>query len=293
MKCRFSLVLFLVYLMSVVLAGCTNTAGNNSVYHQNETNPTAIQTTAHTDMYTISYADGRYVLTFTDKMDEIMENGELLNQIVVKHPSFSSAEEMRSRIISSDLGFSAEEMAVLYTYTKGEPMEICGPDDLYDVRLPEDLQLGSIVWYGYTYEFNLEGDFGFGGMVEPVSQEEFQDTLHKEYTAFPYENFIVISENEIPDRNAREVIFETSTARIRSVLYEVDIDDGTIFIREDYPLEYFIDVEYTANETVPNRVFLYGQQADACFTGELLYPNERPSEQWLASFGLEKMSLGN
>ena len=110
--------------------------------------------------YTIYKEDGK---TYMEFLQMESNDGEVSDG--AKHPKFESAAEMKEKILSGEI--PKESLSGLRARTDEKNMlEICDPDNLFDLLLPNDLEYEYIEWYGASYKFvfdsrNLTGHVYF------------------------------------------------------------------------------------------------------------------------------------
>ena len=93
------------------------------------------------------------------------------------------------------------------------------------------------------------------------------------------ENIVVTDVQEEAGRNAKVCYYENRRGENKSVFYEIEKNNKTYYVREDY---YLSDSEYI--EGVPSNIRIYfeeGEYAGFIFVTHLA---ERPSVEWLTSF---------
>jgi len=226
--------------------------------------------------YRIMEDAGEYYLVM-DKASSISSNGVSASE-KMEALTFSSVGEMKQTI--SEGKYTDEQLAIMDRFfqktAKGD-IALCNTNKLYDATLPEGLTADEIEWYGgYWYTFVFEGElWGFLS----VSDKETIENKAAEFAKQP-ERVKILEKKEVSERNATETLFENLAGEPRKqIQYTFESKDITINIIEVY--------KRNESDTVPYRVWFYGNSKDAYFNGEFYGFTERPSYEWVTSFGLK------
>jgi hypothetical protein len=100
-------------------------------------------------------------------------------------------------------------------------------------------------------------------------------------------NYDVLEVEEIKDRNATEYRYTTDTAKLKTLSYTIKTDDVELIVDETYVLAYFPGGDlFTPSETLPLDIRIYGKDSNGFFEVYFNKLAERPSVEWLSSFGL-------
>jgi len=103
------------------------------------------------------------------------------------------------------------------------------------------------------------------------------------------EDFSIISDKTVSDRNAREVHYMTKAAELRVVYYELKIGQASLYVLEHYVINYFGSSNDRTSNTVPKYVEIFWNDGEHNYAGVIWTSNERPSVEWLSSFQLVPM----
>jgi hypothetical protein len=132
-----------------------------------------------------------------------------------------------------------------------------------------------IEWFGDSYVFLIGDNCSVyltdkSGYEECAKQNDIESGKSK-----------IISVDTIEDRNARVVTYESylSATPRKMVTYSITSGGKTITIAERYNLN--------ESDTIPFSINFWGNCDGAYFTGYMYGLTERPSYEWVASFGLK------
>lgn len=125
------------------------------------------------------------------------------------------------------------------------------------------------------------------GYLICCSADSFEENFKYEYTDFfDREHIQLISQEEEPERDAIVYHYWTGVATQKKIHYKIVDGSKTIYIQEEYNLSVHDNIT-PISETVPYGINFWGMDNGAYFYGVILDSMERPSVEWLSSFGLE------
>lgn len=241
--------------------------------------------------YTMYCKDGKWYLefysdAFADDLSEVGSGEQFANiSIAREYPRFDSISDMREKIKNGDI--PDRQIEALKAHSTSNLLEICDPNDLYDLAVPNKLTYDYIHWYGDAYSFEFDGT-DFLGYVVCCDQETFDQQFNEEYVSFLNKNCSVVNDAFVEDRNAREVHYVTHAAELKKVLYNFTTEQSNMYVVESYVLSYFNNdaLKIKTSDTVPNSIRIFGSDGENYFYGWFKGFEERPSVEWLSSFGL-------
>lgn len=140
-------------------------------------------------------------------------------------------------------------------------------------------------WYGNNYSFEFASDT-VTGAVHVVTQKEYDYYFQLAHTLDEHQT--VISEEQIADRNAREVLYRNLTGEHKRVFYQLRDASRTISVVEYYQLS-TTDNSLSVSRTTPYLIKLFVEDGATLYRVFFLDPEERPSVEWLLSFGLHEV----
>lgn len=242
--------------------------------------------------YSIYTKDGVWYMEFhsdspgDDQMTPGSDQPQANASMTKEYPQFETISDMQSKIKNGDI--PERQLASLQADSTNNVLEICDPDELWDLTMPGDLAYDYIVWHGNTYSFQfIQTDLL--GYFECCDEETYHQQFEENYGPFSNENCSVFADKSISDRNAREVMYMTRSAMLKDVLYNFSSAQWNIYVVERYALAYFSNPaaheEYTS-ETVPQSIRIFGNDGNRYFYGWMTELVERPTLEWLGAFGL-------
>lgn len=227
--------------------------------------------------YSILEEHGEYSIKFHNPADVYSSGSDILigTAEMAVAVEFTSITEMKQAIEPGH--FSEYELDIIQSKfeknSRGE-IKICNTDKLYDVTLPDDVETRVIEWFGDSYIFLIGENCSLNftdqsGYDECAKQNNIESGKSK-----------IISVETIEDRNARVVTYESylSATPRKMVTYSVASGGKTITVAERYNLN--------ESDTVPFSINFWGNCDGAYFTGYIYELTERPSFEWVTSFGL-------
>ena len=227
------------------------------------------------DQYCIMEKDGQYYMELHKPVSSSPGNtleGTAQAPYIIQ---FSSLKELKNAITEGK--FTEKQLAHMqenFPRNKSGNVLLCNVNKLYNAAVPEGVEVETIHWYGDRYRFVFDKD----GWID-FSVREAYDKFALGYD-IESGTAKIISVNMISDRNAKEVVFEDLLGAPRKmVTYSYKSEEKTITIAEQYNLD--------ESETVPFSINFWGTCDGAYFTGNMYGFTERPSYEWVTSFGLK------
>ena len=232
--------------------------------------------------YTIYKEDGKTYMEFLQKESN---DGEVSDG--TKYPMFESAAEMKEKILSGEIPEESisglREMA-----DDNNTLEIMNLENICELCLPEGMKYNYVRWYVGYYVFDI-GTIGNGevwGVVTWGDKDYYDRQYNNRLTHLDFETVKIIEESATADRNARVIHYTNDTGEYRELIYNVTTPKGTVRVQEHYTLDHYGD-RVAESETVPDAVYVFGDQCGQYFYGYFRGINERPSLEWFASFALD------
>jgi hypothetical protein len=228
--------------------------------------------TVNTDYEVVVDEQGNWYLKFFDVLPPRDYYALYYQEI-----QFESVEEMRARIVNHELTKSECYMIMRYITEAPCLIQICNLDNLFILdTYPPNEEVSNVRWYcGTQYAYSLKNKWnGENKRIIFYSEDVFVQKYDaaKEYV----QRKDLISEKQLEDRNAIEYVWKNG----KCVQYELEKEDKKLFVQERYA------VNTETGESEISSVYVLGMQNGAywCMT---TYPAERPSEDWLLSFGVQ------
>lgn len=244
------------------------------------------------ERYTIFYKDGTCYMRFADDIFAKTETWRALSRasgcIALVYPKFDSVAEMKAEILSGDLDDS-QLYAIWFTAKDKKMVEIYDLDKLQIPLLPTDYTLTRAKWYGISYSVGFKGNSAVvsSGSVSCMGEEKYRSLFEQQLAIATNENHKVMSDTVVSERNARVIHSSTGVAELRDVFYTLSGANGyTLHIMETYVLRYYRNTSTDTSDTVPQSIHMFGTNGENYFHSYFHKPKERPSVEWLSSFGL-------
>lgn len=261
--------LILLFLSAVLLglAGC----GNQEVVLRS------------TDAYTIRcVGDGCYLnMTAGNEKKETDDIGCVIPMYQLE---FDSIKGMHRTLTEDTLSGSQLEAISFGFPLQEHGFLIADPRQLYEPKLPDGVATGRVYLQGADYSLILRQSGSINhGQLTIQSEESFLESFSY-YEQIVGEEIDFDSTHYVSDRNATAYDYTTSACRARKLLYRLEAAGKTLYVIEDYRLEWFDG--RSASETDPVEMTVYGQENGGYFTLQLS-PNKRLDEQTILAFGLQ------
>lgn len=262
--------------------------------------PTLTQTPAqlHEDSkvtYSITMKNGVHYINFSDGNTVNPTDSE--QGMVSFGLYFPSLGEMKDAFLNNRLSDRQ-----IQTMKKGFPKDENGiiiPDmnELYEPTLPDDLTTClDITLNGSSYSFYLyhpsvdptsaEALDTTYGMFSVVSQEIFDRNYANELSFLEY---TVGSQTKVEDRDATVYKYYSRSGAFQLITYDLSVGDKVLHICEKYTVDWY-DSSFLPDRpisySIPYSIQIYGCENGQYFEVLLHNTSERPSVEWLSSFGL-------
>jgi hypothetical protein len=234
--------------------------------------------------YEIELIDDEYYVVFEDEKYKNNAN-ESQEEPYLR---FSSVAEMKDKLLNGKL--TSEELKEMSQFPKNS----FGKVDMFDITnlntatLPSDMTVYEVTWYGgKRYNLGIATENGdVSGRFRIHTEESYQELIKRDYDSL--QNYDVLEVEEIEDRNATEYRYTTDTAKLKTFWYTIKTDKVELTVNETYLLAYFPGGD-SPSETVPLDIVIYGKDSNGFFEVYLNKLTERPSVEWLSSFGLTEV----
>ena len=239
--------------------------------------------------YDIIEKDGKHYISFNtiSKGEAVLADGANASTAAINLPDFTSIGQMKEKIENGD--FNENELRAIEAKCKKNNglLEICDPNSLCDVRTPQDVALHNISWWGNGYEFDLRSQNTESCYVDCEIAEEYSYFFQKYYANSPYskDKAYEFREEKIADRNATQIFYQTGAGDFKVVKYEIREENRILYVSEEYHLTSYSGPLETST-TVPYRNHMFTEENGAFVTVSIYEPTERPSVEWLSSFGV-------
>ena len=269
-------------LITSLFTACTEDKGVNSVLQESS----ATQKESQKANATYMASEGEpFILFNTDFLAALKQD---VNQSMrADYPEFDTLSEMKAYIKAGD--FTDSEIMTFINSgaidTAGR-LEVFNIEKLYDITAPSDLTKEKIAWEGKYYSISFESDQA-NAFVCVVNREAYDSIIEEKNQAAFQPDHQILSEEQIEDRDARVVYYQSNTAKLKRYYYTLESNGNELYICEVYRLEMFNRTDIPVSESVPRGIDIVGKNDDGYFHVYLSGFKERPSVEWLSSFGIE------
>lgn len=236
--------------------------------------------------YDLVKKDGKSYISLrpVEEKEEESDTDNAYVSTAVFGPTFSTVAEMKNSIENNKLSEQAL-YAIRTLYAKDGLWEICDLDNLYDVRLPDETSIKQIALRGKSYSFTLDNYIASSCFIDYLDEADYNEEFEEEYLGFPNEFQEVIWEDQTTDRNATIKYYKTGAGNFKRIEYTIQQEGRMLYVIEEYILSIELESKPTS-DTIPRTVTVYGEENGAYYKVWVLAPVERPSVEWITSFGL-------
>lgn len=265
----------------VAFVGC-NTSSNQS----GDTTEDTIPSEGWFDLvknynYDIVVKNGKYYIVFEEEIG-ISNGGVQLSSI-----RFSSLKELKDTILEKKFS-QAQLNTIKNAFPRNESgIMICNPNMLYEPVLPNKMKTREVHLSGLSYFFAIEEIGVANGFFQYHTSEEYREVFKRDYEEYFFNPLMYITDRrQVADRDAVITYYNTSKAELKTIQYQI----GGLYILEDYILSCTNAGGLTVSDTVPTSVKIYGKKNGLCFVLYLHGFEERPTVEWLSSFGIREFT---
>ena len=212
---------------------------------------------------------------------------------VKEYPEFRTISEMREGVIKGD--FTENELRTLQNDASknGGVLPMRSLDDFYEFTFPNDIYVSGYIWYGSYYSAVYSYNGGSGGFTlsNYESHAKKLDEYNKTFERVASRNdFQEIWRGTDPVTGEQALHYSNSAGSWTMSLYTIRSGGKTLHIKETWagPCPY---VEENCDEASSGghimTMKIYGEENGVYFWYNLGNMSERPSAEWLMSFGLK------
>jgi hypothetical protein len=258
-----------------LLSGCGHLSQpSKEIYSENE-------------LYKMYTEDGKWYIEFNQATDGEDSYVLTTNLVGITYPEFDSAADLANMLKSGNIRDDC--IRHLKRISDKNVIEIFDPNKICDLKTPNSLIYENVDWVSKVYKFSIKAE-NFHGYVEcyDFDQEQYIRKF-EEFRNFPNENQTVTGETTMEDRNAKVVFSNTLACDLKNILYKIASGESEIYVNEKYVLRYFDESAHlldAVSETVPKSIEIFGSDGTHYWRGWFKGFKERPSVEWLSSFGL-------
>lgn len=199
--------------------------------------------------------------------------------------------QLRDDILNERL--VGDKLPFILRFPKNEDgtYRIYNPATMVHPTLPSDITPGGVYWEGERYEIECSFEDGVNkegyGSISFYTENAYRTYFDTNYTRY-FDTVTVLSKETITDRNALQAVIKEGNCEKKILQYTIAVETGRILVQE----EYILSNDSSASVSIPNDIRLFCEKDGAFFVVALQKLGERPTVEWLSSFGaapLEQM----
>ena len=237
--------------------------------------------------YKIEELDGKFYLVITDDAYKSKANASQVEPSLM----FASVAEMKDKVMNGKL--TKDEIKTMSTFFKktDEKFEVLDFKNVYEPVFPSEVTWdGGVKWYGKYYRpSSVESDKFLNMTFAVLTSDIYQHSLQRSKDLIHNNDLVTITKSvQVEERNATVYYYTTSSGEFKSIEYVIETENGKMFVMEDYRLA-TKNKELPTSDSVPSSIDLYGECKEGFFDCWISGLVERPSVEWISSFGLAEV----
>ena len=238
--------------------------------------------------YEVSVIDGKCYLNFTDGNEAGTQGNLAFESASIP---FSSLAEMKQKLQENKL--TAAEMDTIKTHFNktDNGFEICNVSNLMTTVLPDGWSNTSVHLLGASYSISVIGPKTDttcnSGSLTTYTQNRWDAKYTEEMEMIETKTDITHTTDTYDGLPCEIYTYTTSTAKLKAIFLTIPGEDGKadMHILLKYRLE-TTHANLDVSDTVPTRVYIYGEAYDTYYDYLLLNLTEAPTVEWLSSFSI-------
>ena len=133
----------------------------------------------------------------------------------------------------------------------------------------------------------MRSQFADSCYVSCKDKEDYDYYFQRYYANCPYEFSLAEEfwEEKSHDPDGTQIFFKAGEGDAKVVKYEIREENRTVYVAELYSLTSYSGTLETSS-TVPSRIYMFTEEHGALVHITIHNPTERPSVEWLSSFGV-------
>ncbi|MBQ8742803.1 MAG: hypothetical protein IJZ03_09180 [Clostridia bacterium] len=274
--------LTIIFTILISIVGCNNIRNNE----QEDNHIKSLSDIGIVDpdaTYSIATDGKKYFLIFKNE-DEYASDDNACEE--APSISFASVDEMKEKVLGGKL--SENEILTMSQFKKNEigRIEIIDFSSIRTPSLPTNSDINGVNWTGDSYSVSFKSEICSYGIIHVLDKDAFDTAFKRNYEDVLHNNKLVnIHKTEkVTDRNATVYHYTTHAGELKEIRYSIKLKDGELFIRETYRIS-MKDNSVQVSDTIPSGIDILGDFDGYYFDVFISVLNERPSAEWLSSFG--------
>lgn len=283
-KLRIRFIFIMLLVISIIGSGCQSLTQSSVTTDSTEGSQCEIT-------YTITLKDRIYYLNFSDGNDISTPNTDIgLQSFDLK---FQSLEEMKEVFLNNQLSKTQIETMKIGFPKNDNGIMIANMNELYEPTIPIELTLGDICLNGLSYSFSFEpcdaSTDPMSGFVSILPQSIYDRNYLTVLANLYKEHINSLTQENITDRNATVYEYSTQNSEKKLINYDIMIGNKTLHISEHYTVSWHADYSIPGqliSDSIPSHIQIFGCENGQYFEVGIYGISERPSVEWLSSFGI-------
>ena len=251
--------------------------------------------------YTLVNEAGENYMVFSDEYLSNLTSEDMQGSIL-GYLTFDSVEEFKTAVTEGKMTQKDQEfVAKNFIQDETGRIKTCDFNDLQIPIVPSDIELvGGVDWQinGEEYSFNVRSlDEKIGGYVMLMPPERYQYSINDFYESSIYNPAVKIEKSDVLnswdewERHSKTIYTSTKNAKTKYIIYKFEYKGMNFHVVEHYTLWASPEIAPLmpeASDSVPVTVTINGKKDDHGFKISLHGFTERPSMEFIKSFGIQK-----
>ncbi len=234
-----------------------------------------------TERYRMKEIDGKCYIVF---MDEYMASDEDRKACQLIEIYFDSMEDMVQAFVNNNLT-PDRELIVQARFPKTENgIALWRTDRLYNVTLPDGVEVSSMALHGETYDYFVKGEMIKSGWVSCI--EDWTLDKARMYDWSKGATVTREEESTFDGVPCRIVEYYNSAETYRDIFIETEQNGKMVYMVLRYLLEDKRPFPERVSNTAPWTVKIFCEDNGVYYFVSLKELTETPTYEWLSSFGL-------
>ena len=272
--------------MCIILSACSiqENSGDvlkNDTTHQSETDEKNVNEDNNSN-YTLICDNDEFFIIFDDPDVYQGDNQEIAT---IEFPTMRDFKDSVTKGLLTDAQIRI--MATSFQKNSTGAIMLCDFNNLFIPKLPANGVVNGVSWEGQSYAFDLTLDDGIFGWLHFMPESQFNSRYQEDYLELFNRDTITVTKTERLDNGKVVTYYTTRTGELMNIRYTLTVGITTIEVDKTFRLR-MQNTELATSSTVPSNITLYVTSGDAFCYISLYNFSEDPTDEWIASFGLQK-----